>query len=426
MRSILTLLTIFALMTFLPGPGVGADEGDWVDKGLILLGKHEYNEAIKAFSTAIEIIPQDYQAYNYRGVTWALKGDFHTAIADYNKAIKIRPRYAEAYNNRGFAHTKIGDLQQALNDYGRALEINPFFVDAYNNKAWILATATDTRYRDGARAIMLAQKAVELKPNAPSLDTLAAAYAAVGNYASAIDTQKKAVQKLLVADQTSEVPKYMAHLKIYRSRQALLINYPAVPKPPKAENLKVSLKEKTKDKPVPVSKEKGIVTPPQTKITKPLPLPSKPLPYTIQVSAFRDPQTSNQVARNLMTKGDRAFTSPVQISGKGEWHRVYIGYYKTQEEAKVAAAGLKKRSFRFVKVTKKPYAVQVGLVDTEKEAKELKSRLQAKGYLAYSLPSGSGQSRTRILIGAYESKDAAATLANQLRKDGFEAEVLPR
>jgi cell division septation protein DedD len=105
---------------------------------------------------------------------------------------------------------------------------------------------------------------------------------------------------------------------------------------------------------------------------------------------------------------------------------VYIGYYKTQEEAKVAAAGLKKRSFRFVKVTKKPYAVQVGLVDTEKEAKELKSRLQAKGYLAYSLPSGSGQSRTRILIGAYESKDAAATLANQLRKDGFEAEVLPR
>ena len=265
MRSIIILLAIFAMVTFLPGPGVGADEGDWVDKGLKLLGKQEYDEAIKAFSTAIEIIPQDYQAYNYRGVTWALKGDFHTAIADYNKAIKIRPRFAEAYNNRGFAHTKIGDLQQALNDYGRALEINPFFVDAYNNKAWILATAADKRYRDGARAVMLAQKAVELKPSAPSLDTLAAAYAAVGNYASAIDTQKKAVQKLLVADQTSEVPTYMAHLNIYRSQQALLINYPAAPKPPKTENLKVSLKTKTKGKPVHASKTEKKVTPPQTK-----------------------------------------------------------------------------------------------------------------------------------------------------------------
>ena len=477
MRSIITLLTIIAMATFLAGPGMGADEEDWVDKGLKLIGKHKYDEAIKAFSTAIEIIPRDYQAYNYRGVTWALKGDFDRAITDYNKALKIRPRYAEAYNNRGFSHTKMGALQLALNDYSRALEINPFLVDAYNNKAWILATAADKRYRDGARAVMLAQKAIELKPHAPSLDTLAAAYAAVGNFESAIDTQKKAVQKLLAADQTSEVPRYMAHLNTYRSRQSLLINYAAAPKPSRTENLKVSLKEKTKDepvpaskeekidappqtkktakahetkptknlkvslkektkdKPVPISKEKRIVTTPQTKktakadetkITKPLRLPSKPLPYTIQVSAFRDMQTSNHVARQLLTKGDQAFTSPVQISGKGKWHRVYIGHYKTHAEAKVAAAGLKKRSFRFVQVAKKPYAVQVGLVDTQKEVEELKSRLQAKGYLAYSLPSGSGQSQTRILIGAYESKEAAAALINQLQKEGFKAEVLPR
>ena len=94
------------------------------------------------------------------------------------------------------------------------------------------------RYRNGAKAVMLAQKAVKLKPNVASLDTLAAAYAAVGNFESAIDTQKKAVQKLLAADQTSEVPRYMAHLNIYRSRQSLLIDYSAAPKPSKTKNLK--------------------------------------------------------------------------------------------------------------------------------------------------------------------------------------------
>ena len=431
----IVMLMIIGIVAFLPGPGMGADEEDWVEKGLKLISKQQYDEAVKAFSTAIEIIPQDYQAYNYRGVARALKGDFDGAMADYNKALKIRPRYAEAYNNRGFARTQMGDLQQALNDYSRALEINPFFVDAYNNKAWILATAADKRYRNGAQAIMLAQKAVELKPSAASLDTLAAAYAAAGNFESAIDTQKKAVQKLLVTDQTSEVPKYMTHLNTYRSQQSLLINYAAAHKHSKTDNIKVSLKPKAKDKPAPASKEEKIVTPSQTKKsvaavetkkTEIVPLPSKPLPYTIQVSAFRDLQMSNQVAKKLLTNGDRAFTSPVQIPGKGKWHRVYIGYYKTQEEAKAAAAGLKKRSFRYVRIAKKPYAVQVGLVGSQKEVQELTSRLQAKGYLAYSLPAGNAQSQTRILVGAYESREAAANLTNQLQKDGFSAEILPR
>ena len=435
MRSIKTVLTIMAIVAFLPGPGIAADEEDWVDKGLKLISQQQYDKAINAFSTAIEIIPRDYQAYNYRGVAWALKGDFNKAIADYNKALKIRPHYAEAYNNLGFAHTQIGDLRQALTDYSRALEINPFFVDAYINKAWILATAADTRYRDGAKAVMLAQKAVELKPDGDALDTLAAAYAAAGNFESAIDTQKKAVQKLLIADQASEVPEYMTHLNTYRSRQSLQINYAAPHKRPKTKDSKVSLKTKTKDKPARASKEEKIVTPPpikkavktaETKKIKPLPLPSKPLPYTIQVSAFRDLQTSNRVAKKLLTKGDRAFNCAVQISGKGKWHRVYIGYYKTYDEAKVAAAGLKKRSFRYARVAKEPYAIQVGLVSSEKEVQKLKSRLQAKGYLAYSLPAGTGQSQTRILVGAYESKEAAVTLTNQLQKDGFNAEILPR
>jgi cell division septation protein DedD len=325
--------------------------------------------------------------------------------------------------------TQKGNLQGALNDYSRALEINPFFVDAYNNKAWILATAADKRYRNGARAIMLAQKAVELNPSVASLDTLAAANAAVGNFESAIETQKKAIQKLLLADQASEVPKYMTHLKSYRAQQALLINYPPAHTASKTKNLKVSLKTKTLKKTAHAPKKEKIVTGSQTKKavaatkTKMLPPPSAPLPYTIQVSAFRDLQKSNQAARKLLTKGDQAFTCPVNISGKGKWHRVYIGYYKTYEEAKIAAAGLKKRNFRYVNIAKKPYAVRVGFADSEKETQKLKSRLQAKGYLPYSLPAGAAHSQTRIMIGAYESKKAAAALTDQLKKDGFNPKI---
>ena len=423
------MLTVIGILVLLIGPVVGATEVDWVDQGLKHISQQRYDKAIKAFSTAIEIIPADYQAYNYRGVAHALKGEFDKAIADYNNALKIRPRYAEAYNNRGFARTQKGNLQGALKDYSRALEINPFFVDAYNNKAWILATAADKGYRNGAKSIILAQKAVELNPSVASLDTLAAAYAAVGNFELATETQKKAIQKLLLADQTSEVPKYMVHLKNYRSQQSLLINYSAAHTVSKTKNLKASLKTETQKKSAAVpQKEKKATGAPTKKTvtaakTKLLPPPFAALPYTIQVSAFRDLQKSNQVARKLLTQGDQAFTCPVHISDKGKWHRVYVGYYESYEKAKIAAAGLKKRNFRYVNIAKKPYAVQVGIADSEKEAQKLKSRLQAKGYLPYSLPSGASQSQTRILIGAYESKRAAAALTDQLKKDGFNPKI---
>lgn len=434
MKSRKTILFIIWIAVFLMSPGVGANEEDAFDRGLKLIGEQRYDEAIKAFSTAIEIIPRDYQAYNYRGVAWALKGNYGKAIVDYDKSLEIRPRYAEAYNNRGFARTQRGDLRKALNDYTRALEINPFFVDAYNNKAWVLATCADQRFRNGGQAVRLAQKAMELKPDVGSLDTLAAAYAAVGNFDAAVDTQKKAIQKLLLADRSSEVPKYLPHLNAYKSKRSLLINYASGPKTAdtKGEGVTVSLKKQPKEKPSPPAASHKVVTASKPKTQKPaaapktkkiLTPPVKPLPYTIQVSAYRNPQTSNQVARKLITGGDPAFTSPVDLSQKGKWYRVYIGNYKSLAEAKIAATDLKKRKFRYVNITKKPYTVQVGLAGSKNETQKLKSRLKTKGYLAYSLPAVSGRNQTRILIGAFESQAAAANLAKQLKNDGFDPKI---
>jgi cell division protein FtsN len=293
-----------------------------------------------------------------------------------------------------------------------------------------LATCADQRFRNGGQAVRLAQKAVELKPDVSSLDTLAAAYAAVGNFDAAVDTQKKAIQKLLLADKSSEVPKYLPHLNAYKSKRPLLINYAFDPKTAdtKGEGVKVSLKKQTKEKPSPPATSHKIVSASKPKTKKPaaalktkktLTPPVKPLPYTIQVSAFRDPQTSNQVARKLITGGDPAFTSPVDLSEKGKWYRVYIGNYKTLAEAKIAAADLKKRKFRYVNIAKKPYTVQVGLPGSKNEAQKLKARLETKGYLAYSLPTANDPNRLRVLIGAFESKKTAANLSMQLKKDGF-------
>ena len=122
----------------------------------------------------------------------------------------------------------------------------------------------------------------------------------------------------------------------------------------------------------------------------------------------------------------KKITCPVYIPSKGEWNRVFIGFYQSLAEAEKAAARLKKRKFNYIHVAQKPLAVQVGLADSYKEANKFKARLLGKGYMAYSLLERNGHKKTRILIGAYGTEEEAEGLIKRLRRDGFTARVVPR
>ncbi|MEJ2285250.1 MAG: tetratricopeptide repeat protein, partial [Desulfobacterales bacterium] len=115
----------------------------------------QYDQAIEAFSEVIEMIPEDVEAYNYRGIARAYEKDYEGAIDDYTRALTIKPGDAQALHNRGFAWVKTGNLENALNDFSRAIELEPRFLDAYTSKAWILATSSDPRYRNGKQAVAL-------------------------------------------------------------------------------------------------------------------------------------------------------------------------------------------------------------------------------------------------------------------------------
>jgi len=63
-----------------------------------------------------------------------------------------------------------------------------------NNLAWVLATASDSSIRDGARAVGFAQEAVQLSGGREPLflRTLAAAYAESGRFSEAIAVAQQA------------------------------------------------------------------------------------------------------------------------------------------------------------------------------------------------------------------------------------------
>jgi hypothetical protein len=65
-----------------------------------------------------------------------------------------------------------------------------------NDYAWLLATSKFDSVRNGILAVDQAQKAVESAESAAYLDTLAAAYAEVGNFAEAIAVQQRAIDAI--------------------------------------------------------------------------------------------------------------------------------------------------------------------------------------------------------------------------------------
>jgi tetratricopeptide (TPR) repeat protein len=156
--------------------------------------------------------------YN-RGAILARGGDFERAISDYNESLRLNPQDADTLYERGRAWKKSGDNERAIEDYRQAIRLNPQYAKAYNNIAWVLATAKVATYRNGSRAVEYAQKACEISAwkDPADLDTLAAAYAEVGDFDAAIRWQLKTLEFPGFAERAGDTAR--ARLELYRQGQ---------------------------------------------------------------------------------------------------------------------------------------------------------------------------------------------------------------
>ena len=119
-----------------------------------------------------------------------------------------------------------------------------------------------------------------------------------------------------------------------------------------------------------------------------------------------------------------AYTSFAHVAGKGDWYRVFIGRYGSEEEARKAAAVLKRRKFRHAIVLKKPLAVEVGEYDSREAADEIEARLILEGYLPYWMPGSMEEGKKRLMVGAFERDDEAFGVMKMLREGGMYPKVV--
>jgi tetratricopeptide (TPR) repeat protein len=162
--------------------------------GDALARKGRSDDAMTHYDEAITLQPNYGDAYYNRGIVLFAKGRTEEAIADWTKALEMHPNDADAHTSLGNALLQRGSLREAIAHYATAMDLAPEDPHSRNNLAWVLATASDSSIRDGAKAVGFAEEAVQLSRGREPLflRTLAAAYAESGRFTDAIAVAQQA------------------------------------------------------------------------------------------------------------------------------------------------------------------------------------------------------------------------------------------
>jgi tetratricopeptide (TPR) repeat protein len=172
---------------------------------------------------AIALKPSTAEAHKTLGVALLSTGHPDEGIAELQRAIQLDPDDGSAYRNLGEAFGAAGDLASAARAFTQAARYLPDDPFVLNRAGWLLATAPDAAVRNGAEALALAQRAVDLthRRDVTSLDTLAAAHAERAEFDAAIAAASEALALAPTTGQTAMVPELEQRLALYRARQPM-------------------------------------------------------------------------------------------------------------------------------------------------------------------------------------------------------------
>ena len=164
------------------------EEGDRLN---LVIADWAYEAAVKCWTEAIELNPNNFLAYESRGYYFHLSsvGRFAEAIADYTRAIELRPAVAENYFYRGETYMHLDERELAKNDFERALGLNPQMLGALGELAYIYT------FSDTAKAIEYANRALEFNErNWRAYYSRGLAFYSLKDFAAALDDAKSALE----------------------------------------------------------------------------------------------------------------------------------------------------------------------------------------------------------------------------------------
>lgn len=188
--------------------------------GQALAAANKGEEAIATLRQVVERNPKHDRAWYQLGSLLLPAGKPAEALIALQNAQQIKPT-VEGLLAMAEAHSALRNDAEAIANYERAIEMNPDVPGTLNNLAWLLATVSEARLRNGKRAVELGEKACQLTESGEPflLGTLAAAYAEAGDFDKAMATAQKAIELANAAGKSEVVARNNELLELYRAHQ---------------------------------------------------------------------------------------------------------------------------------------------------------------------------------------------------------------
>ncbi|MEK7310135.1 MAG: tetratricopeptide repeat protein [Planctomycetota bacterium] len=156
-------------------------------RGNVYLQQRDTTPALADFDEAIKIDPKKATAYAGRGRAYLYLNDHPKCIANLCEAIKIDPTYDVAYLYRGYFFIVRGDLGNPITEFTQAVKLNPKNIEAYTQRGKRYVTQ-----RKFDKALADFNDAIKIDPGyAPAYYERALAYSADINFKEAIKDAEK-------------------------------------------------------------------------------------------------------------------------------------------------------------------------------------------------------------------------------------------
>ncbi|MEW6684256.1 MAG: tetratricopeptide repeat protein [Nitrospirota bacterium] len=150
-------------------------------RGLNLLGTGHPQEALQAFTRAVELEPRLPKTHNNLGMAYAHLGEWSKAIPAFEQATRLLPRYVEAHLHLGETYEALGRWDDALAAYERLAGIDPGDVRAWGRAGNVLER--QGRHQEAAERY---RRALENDPtNVEVLEALGAVSLRLGRWQDA-------------------------------------------------------------------------------------------------------------------------------------------------------------------------------------------------------------------------------------------------
>jgi len=130
------IASLLVVLLALPAAAAGYDE--IFERGRSAMRARDFATATEAFQQAVDLRPDEVDAWFRLGLARSANDEDDAAIAAYRKAAEMDPQHAKARNNLGNVLFRRDAYEEALTWYTRALEIEPDYMLASYHQGWVL------------------------------------------------------------------------------------------------------------------------------------------------------------------------------------------------------------------------------------------------------------------------------------------------